>query len=198
MLERAYVQLLMRGGNPEHAEEVLSARRAFEKRTGSFAVEDAWFEARSAAFWDDALVRGFATKLATPDEMDGARAIERAHRGLYRVARGSSILECIVTGAAFTIDPPSSPGLAEALSRVDGFIQGFVAGALEPRTVMLLPGAIFHASEATKAIESLAASASDLDVDVLLDALLRMDRTLRAMPRPKAQLAYRPEALRPH
>ena len=29
----------------------------------------------------------------------------------------------------------------------------------------------------------------------IFDALLRMDRTFRAMPRAKAQLAYRPEAL---
>lgn len=189
----AYEELMTRGGAPEHEAEVRARRSAFEKRTGAFGVDDPWFDARSKAFWDDALVRGFARLVqGEVSESSAAHvaAIERAHRGLFLAREiGGPILECAITGAAF---PLTGAPLGE------GFVQGWVAGAASPREIVLLPGAITHAPEATGAIESLLerAAALRLRKDDLLDALLRMDRTLQAMPRPKAQLAYRPEALR--
>jgi hypothetical protein len=198
-LERAYLALMDRGGSVEHADEVARLRRTFEKRTGTFDAQDAWFEERSAAFWDDALVFGFARRVegeVDPALRHHAAAIERSHRGLFRVIhRRGTILECLVTGAAFPIDPSPFPGLAEALPRADGLVQGFVCGAPSPRQVLLLPGAVFHAPDATRAIESLLERAGPVPKHELLDALLRMDRTLRAMPRAKPELAYRPEAL---
>jgi hypothetical protein len=200
MVEQAVIALTARGGAADHRERVLEMRKAFERRTGAFGPDDAWFESRSAAFWDDALVHGFARDVMVEvDEPLRAcvDAIERAHRGLFSVHRKhKTLLECAVTGAVFAIDPPGG-GLADALERADGFVQGFVAGAMNPEQVVLLPGTVFHASEASEAIEALLPVAVERKVPdpELFDALLRMDRTLRAMPRAKATLAYRQEAL---
>jgi hypothetical protein len=200
-IEHAVIALTARGGAADHRERVLEMRKAFERRTGAFGPEDAWFEARSAAFWDDALVHGFArdvmAEVAEPLRTC-VDAIEGAHRGLFSVHRKQkTLLECAVTGAVFAIDPPQNGGLADALERADGFVQGFVAGAQNPEQVVLFPGAVFHASEASDAIEALLPFAAERKVPdpELFDALLRMDRTLRAMPRAKPALAYRPEAL---
>jgi hypothetical protein len=72
-----------------------------------------------------------------------------------------------------------------------------LVGSLEPPLVALLPGAVFHPAEATAAIEPVlaAARATDLSSDDVLDALLRMERTLRSLARVKAAYAYRPDAL---
>ncbi len=200
-IEQAVIALTARGGAPEHQDRVLEMRRVFERRTGAFGVDDAWFDARSAAFWDEALVKGFARAVMAevPEALHPyVDALERAHRGLYAVHRKQkTLLECAVTGAVLAIDPPQNAGLADALERADGFVQGFVAGSSLPEQVILLPGAVFHAPEASAAIEALLPIARERAVPEsdILDALLRMDRTLRAMPRAKAQLAYRPEAL---
>jgi hypothetical protein len=63
--------------------------------------------------------------------------------------------------------------------------------------VALLPGAVFHPPHAAPAIHDvlLAARANGLSTHDTLDALLRMERTLRALSRVKAAYAYRPEAL---
>jgi hypothetical protein len=63
--------------------------------------------------------------------------------------------------------------------------------------VALLPGAVFHPPHAASAIHDVlsAARASGLSTHDTLDALLRMERTLRALSRVKTAYAYRPEAL---
>jgi hypothetical protein len=65
--------------------------------------------------------------------------------------------------------------------------------------VALLPGALFHPPEATAAIEAVLVAARDqgLGTDDALDALMRMERTLRSLARVKATYAYRAEALSP-
>jgi hypothetical protein len=113
---------------------------------------------------------------------------------LFRVKRGL-VLECVLSGAELAIDPPSFPGLADALPNAEGLVQGFVCGVQSPRQVVLLQGAVFHSPDATLAIESLLERTKTMTKNDALDALLRMDRTFHAMARPKAQLAYRPEAL---
>jgi hypothetical protein len=58
---------------------------------------------------------------------------------------------------------------------------------------------VFHPRHATAAIGPVlaAARASELSTDDVLDALLRMERTLRSLSRVKAAYAYRPDALAP-
>src|SRR5439155_11170260 len=71
-------------------EDARRMREAFQKRTGSFLPEDAWFEARSRAFWDDALTTQRFADLAKDELDEDARAVvhsfSRAHRGLFQVA----------------------------------------------------------------------------------------------------------------
>ena len=63
----------------------------------------------------------------------------------------------------------------------------------------LLPGGVFHPRNAIPAIEVVVAAARerDLPTSETLDALLRMERSLRALSRVKPAYAYRPEALAP-
>src|ERR1700722_20397125 len=93
-------------------------RRLFEERTGPLG-EDApaharfaspEFEARTRAFWDDALTRQrFAHDVAA--EVDAAAqawvpGLTRAHRGLFRAERASNrlILWDVWGGAKFVVD----------------------------------------------------------------------------------------------
>src|SRR5690348_9937379 len=88
-LAAAIDAMLALAAAPARHDRVLAMRAAFEARTGSFSPRDSFFEARSAAFWDDALTSGaFAREIA--DELPAlARAfvepLSRAHRGLFLV-----------------------------------------------------------------------------------------------------------------
>src|SRR3954466_12305063 len=69
--------------------EAQRMRAEFEKRTGAFGPEDPWFEARSGAFWDDALTtQGFAalaSSQVTGEVAQVAARFGRAHRGVFVV-----------------------------------------------------------------------------------------------------------------
>jgi hypothetical protein len=86
---------------------------------------------------------------------------------------------------------------AELSASAGQLLDGRVVGADEPFVVALLPGAVFHPRQATPAIEAVIAAArsKDLTTDDTLDALLRMERSLRALSRVKTAYAYRVEAL---
>ena len=75
-----------------------------------------------------------------------------------------------------------------------------VVGSGDPFVVALLPGAVFHPVDATAAIPPVLTAARQraLSAGDTLDALLRMQRTLRSLSRVKAAYAYRVEALSPH
>ncbi|HEX4446565.1 MAG TPA: hypothetical protein VH044_07515, partial [Polyangiaceae bacterium] len=75
-----------------------------------------------------------------------------------------------------------------------------IAASAEPLVVALLPGAIFHPPHATEAIAGVleAARARGLATHETLDALLRMERSLRALSRVKTAYAYRAGALAAH
>jgi hypothetical protein len=199
--------ILAHAGEAKHAARVRTLRADFEKRTGAFTPEDPWFDARSGAFWDDALTthafgRDVASLLA-----DGARfwvePLARAHRGLFRAKRGADgghgfLLVDAWSGAEFRIE--AVQGLRDALDQAEGFFDGRVAGAFENGRALLglLPGAVFHAEDATEPIGELVdvARARHLERGAFLDALLRMDHTFRGHSRVKAAFAYRKEALR--
>jgi hypothetical protein len=201
--------ILAHAGEARHAPRVRVLRADFEKRTGTFTPEDPWFDARSGAFWDDALTthafgRDVASLLA-----DGARfwvePLARAHRGLFRARRDKDMhgplgfhLVDAWSGAEFRVQ--AAQGLRDALDQAEGFFDGRVAGAFEDGRALLglLPGAVFHAEDATDPIGELidVARARHLERGAFLDALLRMDHTFRGHSRVKAAFAYRKEALR--
>jgi hypothetical protein len=199
-------RIVQMGGAPQHSARVASLRAAFEARTGAFAPDDPWFEERSRAFWCDAVTRGRFGRAALP-ELDAADQawvdpLERSHRGLFRAAPASHRrlrprLVDVWSGAEFVLTALEDESLAELDAGAEQLMDARLVGGGDPPTLALLPGAIFHPSHATSAIDSVleAARASDLPTHDVLDALLRMERTLRALSRVKAAYAYRPEAL---
>jgi hypothetical protein len=199
----AYDAVLARGADPSHASRVATLRAAFEERTGAFRPEDPWFEARSRAFWDDAVTRGGFTREVAVELDEGARdwvpAFARAHRGLFVVRGGSRdlpVLRDLWGGAEFVvhaIDAAMSDALAAAAAPFDARL----VGRDEPARVALLPGAVFHPADAAAPITEVlaAARARGLGTHDALDALLRMERGLRASSRVKAAYAYRAKNL---
>ena len=184
---------------PEQAARVAAMRSRFEEATGAFSPDDAWFEERSRAFWCDAVTRArFGREVEaslTTAERQWLGPLERAHRGLFR-AEGR-LLRDVWGGAELELGAIDDSSRAELDASAGQLVDGRVVGAFSPRVVAFLPGAVFHPREASTAIESVlgAARATDLSTDDALDALLRMERTLRSLARVKAAYAYRAEAL---
>jgi hypothetical protein len=201
-------EMLSHAAEARFEARVLAMRAAFEARTGSYSPRDSFFEARSAAFWDDALTRGAFGREIQDALGEGARAfiepLARAHRGLFRVEASDSrddpdafLLVDEWSGAEFLARPVDS-GLRDALERASSLLDGRVVGTRTPvPEVVLLAGAVFHAADALEPMRALIpeARARKLTRDDFLDALLRMDHSLRALSRVKAAFAYRKEAL---
>ncbi len=205
MLSSALQAMHKQVGAPSQSERVAELKRAFEDRTGAFGPDDAWFDVRSSAFLDDALSCQGLARAISPNLGPADRAyvtpLERAHRGLFRVrneARGFLLVDAW-SGAEFLIDAPDA-GVKDALATANGFVDGRVVGVLNENVsaeIALMPGAVFHADDATRSIESLLPLARErlLSTTNFLDALLRMDHALRSLSRVKAAFAYRTEAL---
>jgi hypothetical protein len=206
------------GGDPVRADRVLELRARFETGTGAFASEDSYFEARSRAFWCDAIARSrFGRDVEaelTAEERAWLGPLERAHRGLFRVAAdvdgpagptggasaaGARSLVDVWSGAEFEVTVLDDESSAELDAGSGQLFDARVVVSEDARTVALLPGAVFHPREATAPIDTVLAAARDraLSTDDTLDALLRMERSLRSLSRVKAAYAYRPEALSP-
>ena len=187
------------GGTPERAGRVAELRRDFESCTGAFVPDDPWFEERSRAFWCDAVTRGRFGR-TVQDELTAVERgwlppLERAHRGLFRT--DGRLLVDVWSGAELRPTLVADDSRAELDAAAGQLFDARVVGTANPILVALLPGAVFHPRHATVAIESVlaAARAAALPTTETLDALLRMERTLRAFSRVKAAYAYRPEAL---
>jgi hypothetical protein len=212
VLETA-ARIVQLGGAPSKGPRVAEMRTVFEARTGTFSPDDAWFEERSRAFWCDAVTRGLFGRDVegelAPEERVWLGPLERAHRGLFRAAALPTarprrtghrlVLEDVWSGAEVIPTVVDDASRAELDAAAGQFFDARVVGACEPLVVALLPGAVFHSRDATAAIDSVleAAGGQGLSTDHALDALLRMERTLRALSRVKASYAYRPEALAP-
>jgi len=160
----------------------------------------------------------------TPDDRHWLGPLERAHRGLfYRGHRGRAgraqgagvrprgegeVLTDVWSGAEMLVTTMDDASRAELDAAAGQLLDARVVGGMceneregeredEPIEIALLPGAIFHPHDATAAIEQVVevARGRDLSTHETLDALLRMERSLRALSRVKATYAYRPEAL---
>jgi hypothetical protein len=189
------------GGAEGRAAQVAAMRARFEAATGAYSPEDSWFEERSRAFWCDAVTRGRFGREVEGDLDEGERAwlgpLERAHRGLFHAHRDA--LVDVWSGAELMLTLVDDASRAELDAAGGQLVDGRVVGTDEPLVVALLPGAVFHPRDATTAIQPVlaAAHAGDLGTHDVLDALLRMERTLRALARVKVAYAYRPDALSP-
>jgi hypothetical protein len=204
-------RIVERGGAPERAVRVREMRAVFEVRTGAFAPEDPWFEARSRAFWCDAATRGRFGRDVESELPDGDRgwlsALERSHRGLFRsaaddlgsAAGASHLLVDVWSGAELVVSVVPDESRAELDASAGQLFDARVVVGFEPFLAALLPGAVFHPPDATSAIGPVLAAARErgLSTDDTLDALLRMERNLRSLSRVKAAYAYRPDGLSP-
>jgi len=183
-------------------------RERFMKRTGAFGPEDAWFESRSRAFWDDALTtQGFA-RLAAPhagEEVAGVVSrFERAHRGVFLVEdvddRGARLVD-LWSGAELIVrhlDEAQAVTLEHAEGPMDARVVAGPANASgEVPSLFVLPGALHHGPDALEPLVKVIAAARERDLETgdLLDALLRMELVFRSSSRVKAAFAYRVESL---
>lgn len=182
-------------------------REAFEKRTGAFGPEDPWFEARSRAFWDDALTaQGFAT-LATPhasgDVAEVGARFGRAHRGVFVVEevddRGAHLVD-LWSGAELLVshlDEAQAVTLQHAEGPMDARVVAGPAEAGAAGALFVLPGAIHHGPDAMEQLVRVLAAARERDMksEDVLDALLRMELVFQSSSRVKAGFAYRVESL---
>jgi hypothetical protein len=209
----AVARIVQLGGAPDRAARVAELRGEFEARTGGFVPEDPWFEERSRAFWCDAVTTGGFGRVVAAELADDERrwlgSLERAHRGLFRTTEGRDAdvpsLTDVWSGAEFRVTLLDELATrAELDASLDGaqLFDARIIGAMgpgEPLSIVLLPGAVFHPREATAAIHTVlgAARGREMKTPDVLDALLRMERTLRSLSRVKASYAYRPEALVP-
>jgi hypothetical protein len=190
------------GLEKRHEEHALSMRRTFVERTGAFGPEDPSFEARSRAFWDDAVTRQrFAERVAAelPEAArPWARVLGRAHRGLFHASHsmGRWLLRDVWGGAEFLVDDVDD-AMRSAWNAPSGPFDGRLAALADPVRLGVLPGALFHPEDATDAIDKVleAAREKSMGTDDVLDALLRMENSLRSMSRVKPGYAYRPQAL---
>jgi hypothetical protein len=205
-LFEAYDAILALGATSLRAERVAEMRAEFERRTGEFAPEDPWFEARSRAFWDDAVTtQRFAREVeaALPSAaLPWIARLERAHRGLFVTAESSTreapVLRDLWGGAELvvhTLDDATRDALAAAVAPFDARL----VGSDDPPRVGMLAGAVFHPADAAGPIDAVLkqARAEGREVHDVLDALLRMERGFRASARVKAAYAYRADRLGP-
>ena len=184
------------------APEVARMREAFQKRTGRFDPEDAWFEARTRAFWDDALAGQGLAALAAPRLEEEARPLAarfaRAHRGLFEVedvdGRGARLVD-VWSGAELLVQHLDETQEL-ALEHAEGLVDARVIAASND-ALFVLPGAFHHAADATEAALRVveAGRTRALATGDMLDALLRMELVFRASSRVKATFAYRVDSL---
>lgn len=194
------------GGSAALESDVRALRAEFQDRTGAFRPDDpgADVDARTRAFWDDALTRpGFAARAAaaagdaTPTRDALVAALGRAHRGLFVVeeaTRHEAHLVDLWSGAELAVrvlDEAQAIALEHAEGAFDGRVVA-VAGAL-----YLLPGAFHHPADASPHLAAVLDKGRDgeLGTAALLDALMRMERVLRTSSRVKAAYAYRTSGL---
>jgi hypothetical protein len=199
------------------ADDARRMRELFQKRTGAFRPDEpsghtdfGAFEARSRAFWDDALTtQGFAV-LAAEHLDDDARTraarfrFSRAHRGLFRACdvddRGARLVD-VWSGAELVVGHLDE-AQAVALEHAEGLMDARVV-ATSPDSdthafsLFVLPGAFHHAADASDAAMGVVAAARERKVATgdLFDALMRMDLVFKASSRVKAAFAYRVDSL---
>jgi hypothetical protein len=196
----AYEAVVALGADARFTVRLAEMRQEFEKRTGAFGPDDAWFEARSRAFWDDAVTGGFARVVEAalaPEARAWLGLLGCAHRGFFEVKRADQthIMVDLWSGAEFVVRA-ADEGMRDALDAAAAPVDARIVG--DPRgAAAILPGAVFHpeqaAEPALRVLEE--ARRRRLSTTDALDALLRMERTLRSLSRVKAAYAYRADAL---
>jgi hypothetical protein len=203
----AFVAMGATGDPPQLTPHAAEMREHYQKRTGAFGAEDPWFEARSRAFWDDALTTGFTDLMPDPEDLTEqvrtiAMRMKRAHRGFFVVDHDAAEAEdgsCLVdlwSGAVLLV-AHLDEAQAVDLEHAEGPIDARVMGLPETTSLFVLPGAYHHSAEAREPATAVLEAARErgLGSQAVLDALMRMDLVLRSSSRVKPTFAYRIESL---
>jgi len=194
-----YDAVVSLAGSPTNDALTADLRAAFLARTGSFTPDDACFERRTRAFWDDALTRGglgarFAAQLSEA-EAKVARSFSHAHRGLFEVLPESGTrvtFRDLWSSAVFWVDA-FDPSMNAGIFHHEGGLADARLVANDEGLVAVLPGAFFHPDDATPSIALVLdeARARGMGSDATLDALLAMEMRFSTLSRVKASYAYR-------
>lgn len=199
----AYEAIIGLGDAGELGAAALEMRAEFQRRAGTYGPEDAWFENRSRAFWDDALVtQGFALRAAAQlgeAERAIARCFVRSHRGFFLVDEVDERRAHLVdawSGAELMVRVIDETQ-ALTLEHAEGPMDARVTSAPGTTDLFVLPGAYHHPADALEhAMDVLViAKQRSYTTKDALDALLRMELILRSSSRVKAPFAYRVENL---
>lgn len=189
------------GGDGELGAAARQMRAEFQRRTGTFGPEDAWFENRTRAFWDDALAtQGYGARAAASEtEASIAAAFARAHRGFFlveEVGDRQAHLSDIWSGAELLVRVIDETQ-ALTLEHAEGPMDARVSAMPGTEELVVLPGAYHHPADALEpAIDILrVARERGMGTQAALDALMRMELVLRSSSRVKAPFAYRIENL---
>jgi hypothetical protein len=202
----AYDAIVALGGGPGLEAHARQLREQFQRRTGAFGPEDAWFETRTRAFWDDALTAHalglhVAEQLSAADR-EMASCFARAHRGLFLVddadETGAHLVD-VWSGAELLVRHlDETQAMTLTLADAEAAIDARVTSAPGSSELFVLPGAYHHPADAAPHAMAVLAAAREkgLSTTDALDALLRMELVFRTSSRVKAAFAYRPEGLR--
>jgi hypothetical protein len=109
----------------------------------------------------------------------------------------ATVLRDLLSGAELFVDDVD-PGTRDALLAAAAPFDGRVVAGGDPSVrSALLPGAVYHPEDAKDPIAKVleVARARGIGHVATLDALLRMELSLRSLSRVKASYAYRAEAL---
>jgi hypothetical protein len=202
-LEPEYDALLARAALPPFGVVAAELRVRFGQRCGWYAPEHPGTEAREAAAWEDALVRGALAVQITAHHGEFApvaRVISRAQRGLFVLDQlaGSVVALDLWSRAAFVLHDTDTlvRGFLDSGSAADAPLFHARVAPLNGACVVL-PGVLFHPPDARAAVEAVlvAARERELATDDALDAVLKMEHTFRTLSRIKLAYAYRPEML---
>jgi hypothetical protein len=103
------------------------------------------------------------------------------------------------SGAEFEPTVGDDASAAELAAAEGQFFDARLVGGGDPPVLVVLPGAVFHPRAASHAIGGVLAAArhAALSTHDTLDALLRMQRSMRSLARVKPEYAYRADALFP-
>ena len=183
----------------------VQARKAeFETRTGTFSVEDPWYEARIRAFHDDLLTQGasHASLLATVEAnlAEGCQELGASFRGLFHFQRPRApghwlhVVNLIDHAEYYAVAHDAL--LLQALDAIEEAVVDARVVASD-RVLAILPGAFVHPEEATQAIEDVVRAGVNrgLPAGTLLDRLMQMEHQLRVRSRVRPNQVYRVNAL---
>ncbi|MEQ9079307.1 MAG: hypothetical protein RLP09_35945 [Sandaracinaceae bacterium] len=199
MLDAAFEALSLQLTDADGGADLDRARATFWARTGEFALEDPFYEARTRALfdfwlcdWRSADGSRPAARNRDPELAAVAAACPHAERGLFRVVEEAPLrVEELLFGAAFRLPAVEASGRLRAGDVFDGRL------LVVSDEIQVTPGLLFHPPETHEALDALLPDARELGLERadILDGLLRMRMRLHRFTSIRPRHIYRLDAL---